>query len=503
MIDRERTTVRAEARALHKGSIWSGEALYVCLLILVCAGMSFFVWMHQSLRLDEAQSIWQTSRSLGGVLDVIAKDVHVPVYFIGLHFWEVFFGTTEPALRLFSLLFYLLAIPAVFHLAREIYSARAAYFAALLVALSPFLNWYGSEARMYSLLFLLATLSHLYFMRIWRRPSAGGWMGYGVVTFLGIFTHLFFLFIVLVQAFFFMSKASLFPRGAQRRLLKMATLAGAACLAWFIFRYFAGAGLTNPLLSKPTSVDFFNVFSNFFIGFQSDRVNTFFLSLWPVAVFVGFTFLAKKRFREPETVYLMAVSFAPIVLSFLVSAAFKPIFLSRYLIISLPSLYILVVYFLASYRGFVADIMLGTLVASMVSMLVLQAIEPLSPVKEDFRDASEYVAATAAPSDLFVVSAPFITYPVEYYYRGAARLSTFPRWDRFAKDAVPQEFSPDSLAQAASGWADVYSRVYILLGYDQGYNEQIRLYMDKHYQRLDMRTFSPGLTLYVYKLRYL
>jgi len=492
---------QAQAQTLKRG-FWSSEALYICLLILLSAGLSFLVWMSQSLRLDEAQSIWQTSRSLSGVLNVIAKDVHVPLYFIGLHFWEILFGTSEAAIRLFSLAFYLFSIPAIFYLSRETYSPRVAYFAALITAISPFLNWYGSEARMYSLMFLLTSLSHLYFIRLWKKPSARTWMGYTLVTLLGIFTHLFFLFIVLVQAFFFVAKRELFPRHAINRLLNIAVISGAACLGWFIYRYFAGAGLTNPLLARPSSVDFFNIFSNFFIGFQTDNINTFYLSLWPLLVFVGFTFLAKRRSHEPQTLYFIAVSFVPVVLTFIISAVFQPIFLSRYLIICLPSLYVLAVSYLASYKGRASDFTLTVLVACMLSMLVVEAVQPATPVKEDFRDAAEYVAVRAAPSDIFVVSAPFITYPVEYYYNGAARLTTFPLWNRYAKDAVPEPYSLTTLEKESTGWSDVYGRVFLLLGYDQGYNDQVRLFMDKHYQRLDMKEFSPGLTLYTYKLRY-
>ncbi|HEU5114142.1 MAG TPA: glycosyltransferase family 39 protein [Candidatus Paceibacterota bacterium] len=475
---------------------------YILVLVALAAALSLFIWMRQSITLDEAQSVWQTSRSLSGVMTVVAKDVHVPLYFVGLHYWEILFGTDSFAIRVFSLIFFLLAIPAIFALAKEAYSVRVAYVTALITAISPFLNWYGSDARMYSLMFLFTILSHLLFIRLWKRPSRTTWFLYGAVAMLGVFTHLFFLFVLFVQGLFFAIKRDIFPRESMRHFVRIAIIAGAACLAWFVYRYFAGAGLTNPVLARPSSVDFFNVFSNFFLGFQTDQVNTFYLSLWPLLVFAGFTFLARKEVRGPETAYLALASFVPVGLAFIVSATLQPIFLSRYLIVSLPSLYVLVVFFLASYRGFASDFALSALVAVMLAMLVVQAVQPSSPVKEDFKDAASYVSANATPSDLFVVSAPFITYPVEYYYDGAARLTTFPLWDRFAKDAVPQTFSPLTLANAAGDWTKVYSRVFILLGYDQGYNENIRLFMDKHYQRLDMKTFSPGLTLYVYKLRY-
>src|SRR5690242_12313757 len=66
----------------------------------------------KSLRLDEAQSLWQTSHSLGGVLKIIAQDVHLPLYFLMLRAWETLFGTTALAVRSFSFVFLAASVPA-------------------------------------------------------------------------------------------------------------------------------------------------------------------------------------------------------------------------------------------------------------------------------------------------------------------------------------------------------------------------------------------------------
>ncbi len=480
------------------------RSIYIAALILFAVLMSLFVWMGESIRLDEAQSVWQTSRSLGGVLLVIAKDVHVPLYFIGLHYWEVLFGTDIFTIRLFSLIFFLLSIPAIFYLAKEAYNARVAYGVALIAVVSPFLNWYGSEARMYSLLFLFTVLSHLVFIRLWKRPSAWMWAAYALVTLCGLFTHLFFSFIILAQFAFYLMHRGLFESSAFGKFTLIGLISGFTGGAWFVFRYISGAGLSNPLLTQPTSVDFFNVFSNFFLGFQTDTVNTIALSLWPVLVFIAFTFIARKREFEPQTSYFILASFVPIGLAFAVSTFLHPLFLSRYLIVSLPSMYLLAVYYLSSYKGQLGDIAISVLAACMVAMLVIQAIQPLSPVKEDYESAVTYIESKAQSDDIFVVSAPFITYPVEYYYDGRARLSTFPRWNRFDQaELVPEPYSAGLIETRSAEWAKVYKDIYLLLGYDQGYEEDVRIYMDTHYQRLEMKPFSPGLTLYVYRLRYI
>lgn len=476
---------------------------FLALLVAFAVALSFGIWMRESVRLDEAQSVWQTSRDLPGVITIIARDVHAPLYFVALHYWEVLFGTSEVAIRSFSLLFFALSIPAMFFLADVAYGRRAAYFTALITSFSPFLNWYGSEARMYSLLLFVAILSHLFFVMLWKRPTRLAWAGYSVATFLGIFTHFFFYFVLAVQAVTYLSRKDLFPPGVFKHFLKIMLVVGLSGIAWFGYRAAVGLGTTDPTLSPPSTVDLSNIFSNFFIGFQTDALNTFYLSLWPVLVLISFTFLARRKWADPETKYFVMSTFVPIALAFVVSVTVRPIFLSRYLIICLPTLYLIVAHFVFSYRRAVSHAIATGIVCMMVLMLAVQAREPASPVKEDYRSAARYIAENARPRDLVVVSAPFITYPVEYYYDGVARIETFPKWDRFSREVSWPPYSDDLLAQSAEGWKQVYERVYVLLGYDQGYQEDVRLYMDQHFERIEAKTFSPGLELYVYKLRYL
>jgi mannosyltransferase len=54
--------------------------------------IDYFFLMHQSLRLDESQSLWQSSHTIRGLLRAVAIDVHVPLYHLILHFWIFFFG---------------------------------------------------------------------------------------------------------------------------------------------------------------------------------------------------------------------------------------------------------------------------------------------------------------------------------------------------------------------------------------------------------------------------
>lgn len=481
----------------------STPVIFLSALVALVAAVSLAVWMQGSIRLDEAQSVWQTSRDLPGMILVIARDVHTPLYFVLLHFWEIAFGTSEVAIRSLSLIFFLMCIPAMFKLADLVYSRQAAYVAAILTSASPFLHWYGSEARMYSLLLFLSIASHYCFIRLWRHPSRSTWLWYTAAALLGSLTHFFFYFVLAAQAAFFLTHRRMFEEGALRRFLESAAVVGLAGAGWFAYRAAVGLGTTAPILSRPSSVDLSNIFSNFFIGFQGDLVNTIYLSLWPVLILVGFTFLARRKWAGPETAYFAIASFLPIGLAFIVSVTVRPIFLSRYLLVCLPTLYLILVHFLLSYRKAVSNALVAGVTALMAFMLFAQAVNPESPVKEDYRSAAEYLEANAKAQDLIVVSAPFITYPIEYYYDGPTRIQTFPKWERYTDVVMPPPYSEELIVEESVAWRDTYRNVYLLLGYDQGYEEDVRIYMDTHYQRIEMREFSPGLTLYVYRLRYL
>ena len=117
--------------------------LGIAAVIIACmAGvtvLSFLVLNHASIRLDESQSLWQTSHSIGDTLRVVAQDVHVPLYHIILHFWQLYFGHGVVTVRLLSLLFFLITIPLVYILARQVLRIRWALFATVLFSFSPFM----------------------------------------------------------------------------------------------------------------------------------------------------------------------------------------------------------------------------------------------------------------------------------------------------------------------------------------------------------------------------
>ncbi len=475
-----------------------------CLMAFVAA-LAYFFFFNQSLRLDESQSLWQTGRSAADILTIVAQDVHVPLYHELLHVWRIWVGDGVEWARLLSFVFYALSIPALYMLGRYAYDRGIGLFAATLFAVSPFMNWYGSEIRMYTLFTLLVILNQFFFLQIMRnraRATDHAWALYALTAALGIFTHYFFFLTLASQALFFVLRKDLFAPQSFRRFAGILVVLGIIFLPWVAWVIHQGqAGEASPVLAAPTSVNFFSTFSQFVFGFQSDHLNTVALSLWPLTIILGLFALRKTRALSPETQYFMVTLFLSLALAFLVSIVFEPVFVSRYLIFTVPSLYLLLTALIATYPPRAASMARIGLVALMLAGLGVEMISAKTPVKENYREAAQFLNQNAHAQDVILLSAPFTVYPVEYYYRGVAPIATIPNWDRYAFGPIPG-FDAGTMPEQITDTTKDHQYAYLLLSYDQGYEETVRQYFETHFERVASETFSPGLTLWIYKIRY-
>jgi len=163
------------------------------------------VTAHRILR----GSFWHAMDSVG------FSESAPPLYYALAWPWAQVAGTGEFGLRSLSALAGVATIPVAYLLARDLSSKRAGLMAAALVAVNPMLIWYSQEARAYSLLALLCSLSLLYFVRALRdvpsviHPYGGGGethgtsraaLLWGVFSGLALATHYFAIFPIAAEA---------------------------------------------------------------------------------------------------------------------------------------------------------------------------------------------------------------------------------------------------------------------------------------------------------------
>jgi mannosyltransferase len=487
-------------------------ALTLVGLMAIPVVLSALFFMGQSLRLDESQSLWQTSRSAHDIFTLVAGDVHVPLFHILLHFWQVLVGSGVVYARAMSLLFYCLSIPALYFLGARAFTPRIGLYAAFLFAISPFMNWYGNEIRMYTVFTFLVILNQYFYIRIWKSASDTSegaertrehmWVGYILTAVFGVFSHYFFFLNLLAQALFYFLRSDLFPARSIRRFFFAGVVVCAAFVPWVWYVMHLGtAGFQEPALAVPGSVNLFNTFSQFLFGFQNDNINTFFLSLWPLTVILAVFALRRKRQFRPETEYFLLTLLLSLATAFVVSFIIAPVFVSRYLIFTIPSFYLLLASLFDSYSPRFAKSMRIGLATVMVLTLIFEVWNPTTPVKENYSGAVAYLNEHTTPQDTILISAPFTVYPVQYYYRGTSPVITIPLWNQYEYGPIPA-FNKNELPKDVHTAVGSSQNVYLLLSYNQGYEKDIKGYFDNNYQLLEQQNFSQGLNLYVYKLRY-
>jgi 4-amino-4-deoxy-L-arabinose transferase-like glycosyltransferase len=161
---------------------------------------------------------------------VLLSDTSPPLYYLLLQGWTLIFGTSDLALRLFSVSFSIASLPLVAALACRIAGRRAAVASSVLFAFSPLVVYYSTEGRMYSLLIFLALATALASLLLQERgPQVGYCLLWVALSAAGFLTHYFFVFPWLASAAFLLLQPGKFQR---RWLLLCALATGLIIFPW-------------------------------------------------------------------------------------------------------------------------------------------------------------------------------------------------------------------------------------------------------------------------------
>lgn len=223
---------------------WTLAAFTV--ILLLGAALRIINLSVQPLWADEGFSAFAISQP--DLFVALQRDVHPPLYFVGLKAWADLTGMSELALRWFTLLPSMVSIALIVPLTREIgrirpredstnpYMTYVPILAALLMALSEMEFYIVQEVRSYSLHIMLALLSTWAFLRWIRLPHDRNKRIMAVVWLVSmtalIYTHYLGAWMGVVQGLY----ALLFLRGRQRLIAIGLLLIPAALFAgWLIF----------------------------------------------------------------------------------------------------------------------------------------------------------------------------------------------------------------------------------------------------------------------------
>jgi hypothetical protein len=179
----------------------SPGAVTVAALTLLAAVLRLYRLGHQGFWFDEGNTALLVHLGPGKMVGLIPQsESSPPLYYCLAWLWVRVFGYGEAGLRSLSALAGVLTIPVAYSAARKLLGTRAGLIAAALAATNPLLIWYSQEARSYSLLVLLTSVSLLAFAHARAEPEPRAVAAWVLASVLALATHYYAVLAILPQA---------------------------------------------------------------------------------------------------------------------------------------------------------------------------------------------------------------------------------------------------------------------------------------------------------------
>ena len=449
--------------------------LYVFLLF----AFALRVWRLdvQNIWWDEARNIDVALRPLAAIPLAPELDIHPPGYFILLHFWTKWAGHTAFATRFFSVWFGVLLIPLVVALARRMRMTTASIFAALYVTLAPFLIGEAQETRMYTLAFVLLTLTAI---AMWDllRGHRRAWIGLGVLTAASVLVHYSTVFVLIALYLYAFAYATyrVFRPGphaqhpaphptptplSQRQpttpysllITRYSPLLFAGLLSVILFlpqaprAYQQIAPYGNPNLIVPTFGEYVRqLWHAYTVGIPAEGAWVPY-ALTGLALILGVGLVYEMWARRGRTLwmplaFLLTATILPVLLYYAILVR-RATFAPRYISFVLPFLALLIGMALRGWwrvhRG-----VGGGITVALLAMLVLGIhADQFNPryFREDTAGLARWLVAHTGPDDIVLIDVP---YPLGFYY------------PRFSKNPDVPPDGPEDIAPAYYLFVDIH-----------------------------------------------
>ena len=175
------------------------ESRYLPLLdwLAVIAGIVLFMLLvapnllGSSAYFDEGYSSYLAKFDPLTIATYTAMDVHPPLYYSLLHFWQGIVGVNIASLRMLSVILAGIAMLFGWLIVRRYFGRSAGFMALLLMALSPLFIRYGTALRMYSLALAIAFAGTYVLLRAVGSKDRKWWIIYAILVAAGMWTNYF------------------------------------------------------------------------------------------------------------------------------------------------------------------------------------------------------------------------------------------------------------------------------------------------------------------------
>jgi mannosyltransferase len=388
-----------ERRRARGRVTWIGAG--VALTFALALALRFVAVSH--MWLDEALSVNISTLPLGDIPAALRHDGAPPLYYFLLHGWMEIFGTSAWAVRAFSGAFSLGAIPLMWVAGRRLGGRRVAWAAVLLMAASPFAVRQATEARMYSMMTVLALVGFLAVSDLVRRWTWSRGVLLAVVTAAMMLTHYWSFYLIAVTAVWLARRAFRGPNPEEaRRALAAMVAGGVLFLPWLPTFLYQAAHTGTPWGAAATPRWVFDTVFQFVDG-NGDYGTPLGLAFYGLIGLAVFGRAVDKRLvefdlhgRDPARL-LAVLAFGALTLAVLMSIITRSAYAARYAAVMFP----LVILLVAMGTGVLSNDRIRNSVIALCVVLGLVAIAPEALTERTSAPkVAKELAAAAKPGDV-------------------------------------------------------------------------------------------------------
>lgn len=163
------------------------------------AALRFWGLISSSIWHDEGYTMWLLRFNFLEIIERTARDVHPPGYYLIAKPWVMILGSSEFAVRTLSVLFSVGIVYLVYKIVEKMFSQRAAFWASMFVAFSPFMIRFAQEARMYGVVAFFATLGTYFLVRFIKEKNNKLLIPYALAMLIAIYTQYYAFFVIIVH----------------------------------------------------------------------------------------------------------------------------------------------------------------------------------------------------------------------------------------------------------------------------------------------------------------
>lgn len=372
--------------------------LLLTILTLLAAGLRFHRLGGHGLWLDEAHTVLFATMPARGFWKLMwRQEGNMLLYYLLLRGW-VHVGDTEFILRVPSVLFAAASIPMIYLVGRDLFCKSTGIIAAALLTAHWFHIFFSQQARSYTLLLFLLLTSSWLFVRFTESPERRLYQfSYPVVSALSMYAH---LFAILVVASHWLSLGRVRARRVGwRRSLGMVAAFFVLALPMEAFALLRNRGQLNWI--PPLTLKGFGEAMSQIAGYDNGSLGVLMLTLGLAVIAVAVDSRSRSEPTAFSVRFVAVWAVLPIALTLLYSIH-KPLFYSRFFVICVPALLLLVA------EGVVAVKRLATplrwlwlpALALMLGMSLRASWHYFkAPIWPDWRSATHLVLVNQLPGD--------------------------------------------------------------------------------------------------------